>query len=80
MPHLRPVREPHHLLDQRLAAVVGRVRLAGDDQLNRAFLVEQEAFQPAGIAQHQCQPLVRRDSPGEADREHIRIERLCNPT
>ena len=33
--HLGPVGEPHHLLDQRLAAVVGGVGLAGDDQLDR---------------------------------------------
>ena len=32
----------HHLLDQLLAVVVGRVRLAGDDQLDRALRVEQQ--------------------------------------
>jgi hypothetical protein len=38
--HLGAVGELNHLLDQRLAAVVGGVGLAGDDQLDRLFLVE----------------------------------------
>ena len=47
VPHLRAVGELHHLLDQRLAAVVGGVRLARHDQLNRALL-RRAAASPAG--------------------------------
>ena len=42
MPDLGLIGEPHHLLDQRLATVVGGVRLARDDQLHRPLLVEQQ--------------------------------------
>ena len=76
----RPVGEPHHLLDQRLAAVVGRVRLAGHDQLDRPLLVEQQPFQAVRVAQHQGQPLVGRHPPGEPDGQHVGIESRCDPT
>jgi len=36
----------HDVLDQLLAAVVGRVRLAGDDQLDRTLRVEQKRLEP----------------------------------
>lgn len=74
VPHLGAVGEPHHLLDQRLAAVVGGVRLTGDDRLHRPLLIEQQPFQPSRVAQHQGQPLVRRNPPGEPHGEHIGIE------
>jgi hypothetical protein len=79
VPHFRPVGEPHHLLDQGLAAVVGGVRLAGDDQLDRPFLVEQQLFEPIRVAQHQRQPLIGRHPPGKPDGEHVRIESGCYP-
>ncbi|CFR77272.1 Uncharacterised protein [Mycobacterium tuberculosis] len=80
MADLRPVGEPHHLLDQRFAPVVGRVRLPSHYQLDRPLFVEQQLLEPIGIAQHQRQPLVGRDPPGEADGEHIRIECRRDPT
>lgn len=61
MADLRPVGEPHHLLDQRFAPVVGRVRLPSHYQLDRPLFVEQQLLEPIGIAQHQRQPLVGRD-------------------
>ena len=79
MPHLGPVGEPHHLLDQRLAAVVGGMRLARHDQLDRLLLVEQQLLQPIRIAQHQRQPLVGRHPPREPDGQHVRIESRCDP-
>ena len=75
-----PVGEPHHLLDQRLAAVVGRVGFPGDDQLDRPFLVEQQLLQPVRVAQHQRQPLVGRHPPGEPDGQHVGIECRTDPT
>ena len=74
MAHLGPVGELHHLLDQCLAAVVGGVRLAGNDQLDRLLFVEQQLFQPVRVAQHQRQTLVGRHSPSEPDGQHVRIE------
>ena len=79
VPDLGVVGEAHHLLDQLLAALVGRVRLAGDDQLHRALGVQQEPLEPLGVAQHQRQPLVRRDAAREADGEHVRVERGVDP-
>ena len=80
MPHFWPVGELHHLLDQRLAAVVGGMGLTRHDQLNRALVVEQQLLQPVRVAQHQRQPLVRRHPPGEPDGQHIGIESRCDPT
>ena len=68
------VGEPDDLLHQLLAAVVGRVGLAGDDELHGPLGVEQQALQPLGVAQHQRQPLVRRHAAGEADRQHVGVE------
>ena len=47
VPDLGVVGEPHDLLDQRLALVVGRVRLAGDDQLDRSLGVQQQGLAAA---------------------------------
>ena len=77
VPHLGVVGEPDDLLDQLLAAVVGGVRLAGDDQLDRALGVQQQPLEPLGVAQHQRQPLVRRHAAREADRQHVGVERPC---
>ena len=75
VPDPRVVGEPHHLLDQLLAAVVGGVRLAGDHDLHRPLRVEQQLGQPLRVAQHQRQPLVGRHPAGEADRQHVLVQR-----
>ncbi len=67
------------LLDQPLAAVVGRVRLAGDDELHRPLGVEQQRAQPLGVAQHEGEPLVRRHPAGEADGEDVGVEHGVDP-
>ncbi len=79
MPDLGVVGEADDLLDQLLAAVVGRVRLAGDDQLDRPLGVQQQRLEPLGVAQHQRQPLVRRHAAREADRQHVGVERGVDP-
>ncbi len=71
VPHLGPVGEPHDLLDQRLTAVVGRMRLACHNHLDRPFLVQQQTLQAIGVAQHQGQSLVGRYPPREPDRQHL---------
>ena len=47
------VGELHHLLDECLAALVGWMGLACDDDLDRPLLVGQQRLQPSRIAQHQ---------------------------
>ncbi len=79
MPHARVVGVADDLLDQRLAAVVGRVRLARDDELHRAFRVQQHRAQPLRVAQHQGQPLVGGDAAGEPDGQHVRVEHRVGP-
>ena len=37
------------------------------------------ALEPLGVAQHQRQPLVRRDAAREPDREHVGVERGVDP-
>ena len=69
------VGEPHDVLDQPLAALVGGVRLARDDDLHGPLGVQQERPEPVLVAQHQRQPLVGRDAAGEPDRQHVRVER-----
>ena len=71
MAHLWSVGELDDLLDERLATVIGGVRLAGHDQLERPPLV--------GITQHQSQAFVRRHPAGESDGEHLGIESRCDP-
>ncbi|CAM5253664.1 hypothetical protein SBADM41S_06437 [Streptomyces badius] len=77
--HARVVREPHQLLHQPLPAVVGRVGLARDDDLDRMRRVEQQLPQPVAVAQHQRQPLVRGDAAGEADGQDVRVEDAVDP-
>ncbi len=57
-----------------LAALVGRVRLAGEDELHRAFRVRQDARQTVGVAEDQGGPLVGGEAPGEADREWLWLQ------
>ncbi|GAA2779679.1 hypothetical protein GCM10019017_25680 [Streptomyces showdoensis] len=79
MPHPRVVGEADQFLDEPLPAVVGGVRLAGDDQLHGAFGVEQQGPEPVLVAQHQGEPLVRGDPAGEADGEDLGVEDGVGP-
>ena len=73
------VGEPHHLLDQPLAALVRRMRLARDHDLDGPLRVEQQRGQPLRVVQHQRQALVRRHPAGEPDREDVRVEHVIDP-
>src|SRR5262245_55112712 len=57
-----------------LAGVVGRMRLAREDDLQRSPGVLQHAKQAIGIAEEEGGALVRREAAGEADRQRFRIE------
>ena len=64
------------LLDDLLAGPVGRVGLAGEDDLDRPLLVPQDPGAAGrGRVNSRPGPLVGREAPGEADREDVRIER-----
>lgn len=79
MAHLRIVGEAHDLLDEALAALIGRMRLACDDDLQRALWIGEHRLQPGAVAQHQGEPLVGRDPAGEPDREDVGIEDIVDP-
>ena len=79
MPDLGVVGEAHHLLDELLAGLVGGVGLAGDDELDRALLVEQQPLEPGRVAQHQGEPLVGRHPAGEPDGQHVGVEDVVDP-
>ena len=70
MPQVLTVGEAHDLLDQGLAALVGGVGLARDDELNGPIGVEQQGREPLRVAQHQRQPLVGGHPPREPDGQH----------
>src|SRR5690606_36789981 len=61
------------LLDELLAALIGRVGLAGEDELDRALRVGQDPGQPIDLAEEQRRAPVRRETPGETEREDVRV-------
>ncbi len=79
VPHGRVVGEPDHLLDEPLARLVGRVRLARDDELDGPLRVQQQLLEPLGVAQHEREPLVRRHPAGETDRQDVGVEHVLRP-
>jgi hypothetical protein len=79
VPHLGVAREAGEVGDQRLAALVGRVGLAGDQQLDGPLLVQQQAGEPLAVLQQQGQPLVGGHPAGEPDGQHLRVEGPVDP-
>ena len=79
VPHGGVVGELHQVLDHFLARIIGRVGLAGDDQLDGVLRVQQQRLEPGRVPQHQGQPLVSRHAPGEPDREHVRVQHRISP-
>src|SRR5207302_9336516 len=75
-PALEPgfARERVDALEHLLAGLVGRVRFPGEDKLDRAPRVGQQALQPVEIAEDQRRPLVGREPPGEPDRQGALLE------
>ena len=60
----------------RLAGSVGRVGLAGEDDLDRPVGVPEQPGQPVDVGEQQAGPLVGREPAGEADRHDRRVERV----
>ncbi len=68
------------LLDQALAAVVGRVRLAGDRRSGPAARgAAAAAFSRSGSRSISVSRLYDGTAPGEADGEHVRVEHVVDP-
>ena len=61
------------LADERLARVIGRVRLAGKENLQAADALG-EIVQTLAVAEQQRGALVRSGAAREAERENVRIE------
>ena len=68
------VGERDHLLDQPLAAVVGGMRLAREDELHGPERVVEQPLEPLDVAQDERGALISREAPREADRERGLVE------
>ena len=66
-------------LQHFLAGVVGRMRLAREDDLHRPPRVDQQPAQPLEVAEDQIGALVGREPPGEPDGERRRDRAACRP-
>ena len=73
-PRVGPGRELRPLLDQRLALLVARMRLAGDDELNGSLGIGEQAQQARRIREQKIRSLVGGEAAGEAQRQRIRME------
>ena len=61
-------------LDQLLAGLVGRVGLAGEDELHRVVGVVDQFEEVIEVLEEQVGPLVRGEPAGKADRQRVGIE------
>src|SRR5690606_12943109 len=73
---LRPSAGDDDLSDQLLAGVVTRVRLAGEDDLDRPLGAADQRDEPVDVTQQQRRPLVGCEATGEADGQNLGIDHL----
>ena len=73
------VSEEHHLLDERLADLIGRVRLAGNDDLDGPFWVVQHCLEARNVGKHQRQALVGGAATSEPEGQHAGVQRAVDP-
>ena len=72
-----PTNEPDPLADHRLTRLVGRMGLAGEDELHRALsALSSKPQQSLRIVQQQIRPLVGREAPRKAQRQCVGIEQM----
>ena len=67
-------RSPVHPLQVMFAHVVGWMRLAREDDLNRAPRAIQDAGEPLGVVKDELRPLVTGEAAGKADRQRVGFE------
>ena len=72
----RLARDPLDLADHPLRGLVGRMRLAGEQEQHRPTVDPHELLEPAQIRHQQRRALVGREPPREADREHVGVGRI----
>ena len=75
-PEVGIARELHDLADVALARLVLGMGLAGDDDLHRHVLVQQNALEPLDVAEQQRGALVGGEAAREPDGESVGIEHL----
>ena len=73
---LGPAADVDDLGDQLLAAVVARMRLAGEDELHGPILVVDDRGQAFEVAEDQRAALVGGEAAGEADGQRLGVEHL----
>ena len=66
------------LFDEVLAHAVGRVRLAGEDELHRALGVVDDGVELVEVAEQQRGTLVGREAAGESDGQHVLAQTLLD--
>src|SRR5207248_2330448 len=64
------------VLDELLAALVARMGLSGEDDLDWPIAVVEQANQTRDVAKEQCRSLVGREAAREADRQRLGVENL----
>ena len=73
----RIVAQVGDLLDELLAGLVGRVGLAGEDELHRSLRVVDQLEQLVELAEEQVGSLVGGEAAGEADRQRAGVEHVA---
>ena len=73
-PNAGSMRAPVDLLQVVLAGLVGRMGLAGEDDLHGPPRRVEDRLQPLGVVEDQLRPLVAGEAAGEADRQRVGIE------
>src|SRR5439155_24876108 len=56
------------------AGLVGRVGLAGEQDLHRPLRVAEQLVQARPVSKQEVRPLVRSEATAEADRERVQVE------
>ena len=68
--------QPIDALDQRLAIIIGRMRLAGEDQLYGTLGIVQEPLEPLLIMEDEGGALVGCKAAGESQGQRLRVEHV----
>ena len=74
--HLAILAEVNDLLDELLALVVARMRLAGEDELQRTLLVMRQLHDVLELLEDERRALVGGEAAGEPDGQRVGIEQM----